>query len=120
MTVSYNIFNAGSPTNIRGADTIAGQSTQGFPELNVKDAYNLPSLLGVGFHAPYRHDGREANLEDVFAVYTLPKFSNLPISRLLNDQVRRGLVGFLPCIDDDTRPFENSDTDGFLGKLGKK
>ena len=120
MAVFYYIFNAGSPTNIRGADTIAGQNTQGFPELNVKGAYNVPSLLGVGYHAPYLHDGSAVNLEEVFAVHTLPQFSNQPISGLLNAQVRRSLAGFLNSIDDDTKPFENSDTDRFLRKLGEK
>ena len=103
-------FDPNSPLEIRGAGAIAGQSTQGFIALTAQGAFNVPSLLGIGFGAPYLHDGSAQNLEEVFAVHTL---GNSTIQGTLSDQQRQDLITLLNSIDDDTEPFE-SETDLFL------
>ncbi len=110
-------FNANSPLNIRGSGAIAGQNTQGFPELNAQGAYNVPGLLNVAYHAPYLHDGSAPTLNQVFAVHTL---GTSTIAQTLDANSQQQLENFLNSIDDGTAPIEESDTDKFLEQIGKK
>jgi YVTN family beta-propeller protein len=97
-------FNAQSPLNIRSGAAIAGQSTQGFPELNAH-------------HAPYFHDGSAPTLKQVFAVHTLGANT---IAQSLDANSQQELEKYLNGIDDGTAPIEESDTDKFLEQIGKK
>jgi len=109
---NVNTFVADSVLSIRGAGAIAGQSTQGFPALGA-GGFNSPSLLGVGYHAPYLHDGSAEDLAAVFSRHTLPKQGDLTIEAFLNDTQQDILIQFLNSIDENTPLFE-SDTDVFL------
>ncbi|MBX2857410.1 MAG: beta-propeller fold lactonase family protein [Cellvibrionaceae bacterium] len=94
---------ADSILEIRGAGAIAGQSTQGFNSLSAQGAFNVPSLLGVGISAPYLHDGRAMTISDVYAVHTLPDWSNQTIEEVVSDpDSLQNLTDFLLSIDDDT------------------
>lgn len=87
---------------IRGAGAIAGQSTQGFPPLGGA-GFNVPSLLGVAYHAPYLHDGSATTLEEVFAVHEI---GGQAIDQAISDpQDLADLRAFLLSIDEDTTPF---------------
>lgn len=95
---------------------VAKQSTQGFSSLG-GIGFNAPSLLGVGYHAPYLHDGSAQSLNDVYQVHTLPDGnSETPdpsIDSVLTPIELEYLTMFLQSIDDDTPTF-TSDTDRFL------
>ena len=106
-------FDPGSLLEIRGAGAIAGQSTQGFPALSADGAFNVPSLLGIGFGAPYLHDGIAQTLEEVFAIHQL---GDQTIEEALSAHDRADLLAFLNAIDDETAPFE-SDADRFLDTI---
>ncbi|MGV6810248.1 MAG: beta-propeller fold lactonase family protein [bacterium] len=86
---------------IRGAGAIAGQSTAGFNSLG-GIGFNIPSLLGVAYHAPYLHDGSAETLQDVFKVHQLPAQDNVVISDIFNANELHELENFLLSIDDDT------------------
>jgi YVTN family beta-propeller protein len=58
-------FNPASPIEIRGAGGAIGQGSLGAA------GFNVPSLLGTGYHAPYFHDGSAPTLDDVFARHQL-------------------------------------------------
>jgi hypothetical protein len=68
LTLTYledvGTFDATDPLEIRGAGATAGQ--QAFGGLG----FNVPSLLGVGSHAPYLHHGEAQTLA---AVFPLPR-----------------------------------------------
>lgn len=76
--------------------------------------FNVPSLLGVAYHAPYLHDGRAATLEDVFEEHGLGGGGT--ISSVLSASEQVDLLIFLRTIDGATEPFE-SETDEFLDLL---
>ena len=105
-------FNPNNVLEIRGAGAIAGQSTQGFPALG-GGGFNSPSLLGVGYHSPYLHDGSAEDLSSVFQVHTLPSQNGVTIASVLTEEEQQVLIQFLNTIDDTTPVFE-SDTDKFL------
>ena len=111
-----------NPLEIRGAGAIGGglisipgdpnegvevspQSTQGFASLGGA-GFNVPSLLGVAYHAPYLHDGSAATLEEVFDRHRLPQSGGQPISSVISDaDDLEYLKAFLLSIDDETQPF---------------
>ncbi len=105
-------FDPNSPIEIRGAGAIAGQSTQGFASLTAQGAFNVPSLLGIRFGAPYLHDGSAQNFEEVFAVHQL---GNSTIQGALSEQQRKDLIILLNSIDDETEPFESETDQFFMG-----
>lgn len=105
-------FDANSDLGIRGAGAIAGQSTQGLPALGAT-GFNSPSLLGVGYHAPYLHDGSAEDLEAVFKRHTLPSQNNVTIETALGADDSALLIKFLKSIDDST-PLFTSSTDKLL------
>lgn len=116
-------FDAAGPIEIRGAGALGGgiisiygdpnegvevaaQSTQGFPALG-NIGFNSPSLLGVGYHAPYLHDGSAVSLRDVFAKHRLPAAGDQTIAQAIYDEYAlQSLDAFLRSIDDQTEPFE--------------
>ena len=98
---------ADNDLEIRGAGAIAGQSTQGFNSLGGA-GFNTPSLLGVGYSAPYLHDGSAITLEDVFAVHTIPSQGGEDtIDAAIDDATTlNNLIEFVLSIDDDTPIFD--------------
>jgi len=64
-------FNAANAIEIRGVGAPAAAAGQGAASLGSL-GFNIPSLLSIGFHAPYFHNGAAQTLEQVFALHQLP------------------------------------------------
>ena len=97
-------FNAAGPLEIRGAGAAIGRGALGVL------GFNVPSLLGVGYHAPYFHDGSAETLEEVFDVH---KLGDGTIATTLTDPSdREALLQFLRAIDART-PIFGSDAETF-------
>jgi hypothetical protein len=106
-------FDAASPLEVRGGGTIVQQTTQGYPSYGTQ-GYNVPSLLGLGYSAPYLHDGSAATLEDVLARHTIQTPGGTKtIDTALTPTERGDLLEFLRSIDEDTQTMQ-SDTDRAL------
>ncbi len=73
------------------------------------DGFNVPSLLGVRFSAPYLHNGSATILADVF---TQHKLNGGTIDDQLSKTQKADLLKFLNTIDGRTEPFL-SDADTF-------
>jgi len=73
------------------------------------DGFNVPSLLGVRFNAPYLHNGSALQLTDVFAKHGL---NGGTIANQLDATKRANLIKFLNTIDGRTEPF-TSEADDF-------
>ncbi|KJV05842.1 c-type cytochrome [Methylocucumis oryzae] len=73
------------------------------------DGFNVPSLLGVRYHAPYFHNGSAKQLADVFDAH---KLNSGTIASELNTTERSNLLKFLNTIDGRTEPFR-SEADDF-------
>ncbi len=92
-------LDAANPLEIRGAGAIAGQSTQGFGALSVAGGFNVPSLLGVAYHAPYLHDGSAKTLDEVFSVHQI---NGTAIDAAITGGDLENLKAFVLSIDQDT------------------
>ncbi|MGH7343107.1 MAG: hypothetical protein ACREKH_21685, partial [Candidatus Rokuibacteriota bacterium] len=68
--------------------------------------FNVPSLLGVAYSAPYFHDGSAATLSDVFQRHTLLGGPGT-IADALNAAQETDLTAFLNSIDGRTVPFRS-------------
>jgi hypothetical protein len=77
------------------------------------DGFNVPSLIGVGAHAPYFHDGSAQTLVDVFDQHAI---GGTPISTLLGAADQASLLAFLRSIDGRTALLR-SETDDFKAPL---
>ncbi|HKE01637.1 MAG TPA: hypothetical protein VKE69_11550, partial [Planctomycetota bacterium] len=104
-------FDAGNPIELRGQGAAAGTLSLGGL------GFNSPSLLGVGFTAPYFHDGSAVTLDDVFSRHRLDTFAGGTIGSALTAQQIEDLRAFLLTIDGTTES-EKSETDTFLQSLG--
>lgn len=100
-------FIASSPLEIRGAGA-AGITALG--DLG----FNVPSLLGAGYHAPYLHNGAAQTLEDVFSMHALDGDT---IEGTLSQSDRENLVTFLKGIDGSTDQLRSAGDD-FRDALG--
>src|SRR5687768_10124221 len=58
-------FNMADSAEIRGQPPTAGITALGGL------GFNVPSLLGAGYHAPYLHIGAAQTFDDVFALHSL-------------------------------------------------
>ncbi len=96
-------FDVNNPFELRGAGAKQGEVALGAL------GFNVPSLLGVAFTAPYLHDGSAATLDDVFTVHQL---SASTITQTLSATQRTNLKAFLNSIDSRTEPIA-SDGDVF-------
>lgn len=92
-------FNAANPIEIRSN----GQAPLG------GIGFNVPSLLGIAYHAPYFHDGSAQTLE---AVFTAHQLAGGTIASTLSAQQEADLITFLSSIDGATEPFRSA-TDDF-------
>lgn len=102
-------FNAANPLEIRGQGAAQGNTALGAV------GFNAPSLLGVGYHAPYLHDGSAQTLQEVF---TKHGFGGGTIASTFTPEELAGLEVFLRSIDGSTATFESA-TDAFLRALGR-
>lgn len=81
------------------------------------DGFNVPSLLGLRFSAPYLHNGRAQSLDDVLALHTLTIGEiTQPIVNVLSNDSSGKLKVFLRSIDAHT-PTMDSETDVFCKDL---
>jgi hypothetical protein len=110
---SVGTYDPASPLELRGGGAIVRQSTQGYTSLG-SAGYNVPSLLGLAYSAPYLHDGSAATLEDVLARHTIATAGGtMTIDAALTPQERDDLLEFLRSIDDETATMQ-SDTERAL------
>ncbi|MGE3180283.1 MAG: hypothetical protein AB7N71_01530 [Phycisphaerae bacterium] len=77
--------------------------------------FNVPSLLGVAYHAPYLHSGQAQTLEDVFDLHGV--LGGGTIADALSSQQLADLLEFLKTIDGATVPPPN-ETDEFRAAIG--
>ncbi|MGQ0592404.1 MAG: hypothetical protein ACT4QB_07055, partial [Gammaproteobacteria bacterium] len=102
-------FIAANPIEIRGAGAPVGTGGQGgIPLGGNPGGFNVPSLLGIRFHAPYFHNGAAQTLTDVFAQHG---FGGGTIATALAAQLGN-LEDFLNSLDGRT-PIQQSDGDIF-------
>jgi len=102
-------FIATNPIEIRGAGAPVGTGGQGgIPLGGTPGGFNVPSLLGTGFHAPYFHNGAAQTLTDVFAQHGL---GGGTIASTLGG-AQASLLDFLTSLDGRT-PIQQSDGDIF-------
>ena len=73
--------------------------------------YDTPTLLGIGFTAPYFHDGRAATLTDVVAHF------DEVFGLDLDDGERADLVDYLEAVGDGEQPFVPKDLAFDLAEL---
>ena len=102
-------FDAAGPLEIRGANPAIGTGAVGGL------GFNVPSVLGAGYHAPYFHDGSAQTLEAVMTAHELPGGGT--IDAAFADGELEDLLLFLRSIDGATKPF-TSDTDAFRDAIG--
>ncbi len=102
-------FTAGAPLEVRGQGAASGNTALGGL------GFNVPSLLGVRYHAPYLHDGSARTLADVFPRHAL---GGGTIQNQLSPEQREALLEFLESIDGATDTFP-SETDSFLTAVGR-
>lgn len=98
-------FNAANPIEIKanGQGALGGLG------------FNVPSLLGIGYHAPYFHDGSAQTLDDVFAKHKLGAAQL--INQVLNAGQLANLKAFLLSIDGGTTPVTSAG-DAFRDAIG--
>jgi YVTN family beta-propeller protein len=101
-------FDPANPLEIRGQAPTFGQRALG------QLGFNVPSLLGLRYTAPYLHDGSAATLEEVFARHDLAAGK---IATAFDEQDLDDLRTFLDTIDAST-PIFFSETDQFLEDIG--
>ncbi len=92
---SVGTFNPASPIEIRGTGGAIGQAPLGTA------GFNVPALLGTGYHAPYFHDGSAPALDEVFAKHQLATGT---IASVLTAELAN-LKAFLLSIDGRTPVF---------------
>ncbi|MGH8478761.1 MAG: hypothetical protein ACREXK_04060 [Gammaproteobacteria bacterium] len=103
-------FNAANPIEIRGQGAPVGTGGQGgIPLGGNPGGFNVPSLLGIRFHAPYFHSGAAQTLTDVFAQHG---FGGGTIATTLGAAQQASLLDFLNSLDGRT-PIQQSDGDIF-------
>jgi len=100
-------FDAADPQEIRGAGAAGTTALGGL-------GFNVPSLLGTAYHAPYLHNGAAQTLEDVFPRHAL---GDGTIESTLSQIDRENLVAFLKGIDGSTDPLRSAGDD-FRDALG--
>jgi hypothetical protein len=102
LSISYledvGTFDVTNPIEIRDITAITALGADGF---------NPPSLLGIGYHAPYLHRGQAQTLKDVFPLHRLPAVENKFISEALTPAEQADLLVFLKAIDGTTDPLRS-------------
>jgi YVTN family beta-propeller protein len=104
FTYSENVgtFDATDALEQRGQGALSGQLALGGL------GFNVPSLLGVGYHAPYLHHGEAQTLGEVFPLHGLGTGT---IATMLTVQQQVDLLVFLSAIDGTTDPLRSAADD---------
>jgi len=92
-------FSLANPIEIRGQGGAIGQAPLGAA------GFNVPSLLGVAYTAPYFHNGSAQTLEEVF---TQHQISGGTIHDVLADADEANLLVFLRALDGRAARFVSS------------
>lgn len=92
-------FSADDPLEIKGAGGAIGGTATG------KDGFNVPSLLGLRYNAPYFHDGSALTLAEVFAKHGL---GGGTIAGTLTATERGNLQKFLNALDGKTATMRSA------------
>lgn len=95
-------FDPDNPLEIRGDGGARGTIALGAA------GFNVPSLLGLRFNAPFFHNGAAQNLNQVFNIHELGAGT---IGTTLNAQQEQDLRVFLNSIDGRTRTFRSEGDD---------
>ena len=95
-------FDATDPLEQRGQGALSGQLALGGL------GFNVPSLLEVGYHAPYLHHGEAQTLGEVFPLHGLGTGT---IATTLTVQQHADLLVFLNAIDGTTDPLRSAADD---------
>ena len=100
---SSRFLNSGlTPGKDKGRGEVSGDAKDDF-------AFRVPSLRNLRYTAPYMHDGRFGELDDVFHHYfqEIVDFEGIPEEMLpyrgglkLSDQEKRELIAFLDALND--------------------
>lgn len=91
-------FDPNNPIELRGTGGAIGTTALGGL------GFNVPSLLGVGYHAPYFHNGAAQTLEQVFSLHAL---NGGTIETQIGVADRDDLLEFLISIDARTDGFRS-------------
>jgi len=80
------------------------------------NGFNVPSLLGINYTAPYLHRGQAQTLEAVFPLHGLgPNGQNFPPTTTIQTELsalqRADLLAFLKSIDGTTQHFRSEGDD---------
>lgn len=112
LLVRVGTFDPDNPLELRGLG-LQGQTALG------ADGYNVPSVLGICYHAPFFHNGSAQTLFQVFQRHRLPQFSGRPtIAQRLNATQEQNLFNYLCSIDGSSIHLRN-ETDRFLRLFGE-
>jgi len=109
--VSAGTFNVNNDLEIRGLGALIGQTALGAA------GFNVPSLLGICYHAPFFHNGSAQTLPVVFQRHQLPGGGT--IASRLNAVQETDLLNFLCSIDGSTNQIHPNQTDTFLDRFGE-
>jgi mono/diheme cytochrome c family protein len=101
-------FDADDPLEIRGLGAASGTTALG------ARGFNVPSLLGLRYHAPYLHNGSAANLNQVFQQHRLAGVGKIAD---LSAAEKSDLIAFLNSITGATDTVSPSDTDQFQNDI---
>lgn len=101
-------FDIANPLELRGQGAAAGKDALGAL------GFNVPSLLGARYHAPYLHDGSAPTLAAVFAKH---KIGAQTIAQHFTVAELEALQAFVDTIDGSSFATP-SETDQFLQGLG--
>ena len=108
LTIKYlekvGTFDITNPLEIR--DNAAASTAFGV------NGFNVPSLLGINYHAPYLHRGQAQTLEDVFRLHGLgPDGQEFPPTTTIQTELTAAqqgdLLEFLKAIDGTTDHFRS-------------
>src|SRR5262249_843834 len=117
LTIQYledvGTFDGTNPLEIRdnaAASTALGRTVVG------RNGFNVPSLLGINYSAPYLHHGQAQTLEEVFPLHGLgPERSGFPPTTTIQTELtasqRADLLVFLQSIDATTPRFRSEGDD---------
>jgi len=112
LTIKYlekvGTFDPTNPLEIR--DNAAASIAFG------RNGFNVPSLLGINYTAPYLHRGQAQTLEEVFQLHGLgPNGQEFPPTTTIQTQLtalqRADLLAFLKSIDGTTQHFRSEGDD---------
>ncbi len=107
-------FNTSDPLEIRGPAALPASGARALGAAG----FNVPSLLGVRYHAPYLHHGAAQTLTAVLTQHTLPGTPATTIEAALSATERDDLLVFLNALDGRTDSMASA-TDTFRDAIDR-